>query len=63
MTKTEKIQRYIDSVGIKFPTRYSVSIEDLFALLEEFGGPVAVGIAFQYGRAKGYRAAQAEVEK
>lgn len=64
MSEIEKIQRYIDGVASKFPTGtpYQMKFNELFGLLgaskEDATG--ALCMAFDYGRAKGYRAAKAE---
>lgn len=64
MSEIEKIQRYIDRTGKKYPdgTPYQMNIGEIFALAhmtaEDAGA--AICVAFEYGRAKGYRAAKAE---
>lgn len=66
MTKIEKIQRYIDRTGGNFPdgTPYQMNIDELFALIHMADGDVAgaICLAFNYGRAKGFRAAQKEAK-
>jgi len=57
--EVKKIQRYIDNTPL-VSERYSVSFVDMVALAESMDGVDAVALAFQYGRAKGYRAAKAE---
>ena len=67
MSEIEKIQRYIDGVASKFPTgtQYQMKFNELFWLSdvskEDVSG--ALCMAFDYGRAKGYRAAKAEARR
>lgn len=66
MSEIEKILRYIDHTDSKFQhgTPYQMNIGEVFALThmiaEDASG--AVCLAFEYGRAKGYRAAKAEMK-
>lgn len=68
MNKIEKIQQYIDQSRLdKVPeeTRLAYDlnlyeIKELSALAENGEGLDAICIAFEYGRAKGYRMAKAE---
>lgn len=63
MSEIEKIQRYIARTK-KFPdgTPYQMNLSEAFSLAgmsaEDAIG--AVSLAFEYGRANGYRAAKAE---
>lgn len=63
MSEIEKIQRYIELTNVPEDVRYQICIAevlDLRMLAEEF--PVrSVCLAFDYGRAKGYRMAKAGV--
>lgn len=61
MTEIEKMQRYISNTP-EVSSRYCVGTKELFALTKELGGFEAVALAFNYGKAKGYRAAKAEVQ-
>lgn len=65
MSEMEKIQRYIDKT--EFDTsRWQMRLDELFAFRDEAeAGNLLTTIcaAFDYGRAKGYRAAKAEVRK
>ncbi|MDE6281646.1 MAG: hypothetical protein K2M15_07645 [Oscillospiraceae bacterium] len=64
MTEIEKIQRYIDRTGGKFPrgTPYQMTVVELLELKHMTADDVsgAICMAFDYGRAKGYRTAKAE---
>lgn len=67
MSEIEKLRRYIDRTDGAFPcgTPYQMNISELFALAhmadEDITG--AICLAFDYGRAKGYRAAKKEVRR
>ncbi len=65
MDNTKKIERYIESTGIspKTHTRYGMQMCDMRAILEMVRATPIDGIclAFDYGMAKGYWAAKAEV--
>lgn len=54
MTDVEKIRRYIERTGVKFPAAYDMNMGELDALrgMSIFE---ALYLAFDYGRAKGYR--------
>lgn len=54
MTAEEKIKRYIERTGIKFPEAYQLSMEELEAL-RGMGTFESLALAFEYGRAKGFR--------
>jgi len=60
MSEIEKIQRYIQKNGAPHNLWYTASLKEIFAIAEK---PTidAVVLAFNYGRAKGYRMAKAEV--
>lgn len=64
MSEIEKIQRYIERTT-KFPdgTPYQMNLQELFGLSHMSEGDVvgAICLAFDYGRAKGYRAAKAKL--
>jgi len=60
MTEIEKIMKYIDKHGAPRNLRYDASIKEVFALANEMGVIEAIHFAFIYGKAKGYRQAQAE---
>jgi len=67
MSEIEKIQRYIKRTGGKFQreTYYRMNLQELFGLskiLEE-DTTGAICLAFDYGRAKGYREAKAEARR
>lgn len=63
MTEIEKIRRYIDRTGKKYPngTPYQMNIGEMLALAhltrEDAAG--AICLAFDYGKAKGERSARA----
>ena len=65
----KRIQHYIDRTAIPAETglRYGMKLDETGCLMNAVGGEsitVLAGIclAFDYGRAKGYRAAKAEVK-
>lgn len=67
MNEIEKIQRYIDGAANKFPagTPYQMGIDEMFKL-SDVSKKDAIGalcMAFNYGRAKDYRAAKAEARR
>lgn len=59
MTDAEKMRRYIERTGVKFPSVYCMSMGELDAFrgMNIFD---ALALAFEYGRAKGYRYARKE---
>ena len=65
MSNIEKIRRYIELTDVKDGDKYSMRLSDICAIYElinagtEYG---AIAIAFDYGRAKGYRMARAEAK-
>lgn len=63
MSEIEKIQRYVER-SKKFPegTPYQMNLLEAFSLtnMSREVGMDAICLAFEYGRAKGYRAAKAE---
>ena len=62
MSELERIRKYIDKTKCR-DERYSATISeiDLLARFSVVGHPVeAIILAFDYGRAKGYRAARKE---
>ncbi len=63
MSEIEKIQRYIDRTKMDKSRRYQMNITEMFELADAaLVTPVdIICVAFDYGRAKGYRAAKAEV--
>lgn len=67
MSEIEKIQRYIDRTKAKDKDRYSMNFKEMMALahkVRDTNGTEsleAIVTAFEYGKAKGYRAAKAEV--
>lgn len=67
MSEIEGIQRYIDRTGGPFHrgTPYQMLMKEMFALSHMSGEDPsrAICLAFDYGRAKGYRAAKAEGRK
>ncbi len=62
MSEIEKIQRYIARTGVECSetSPYHMKIAEAFALAGTSDSVRAVSLAFEYGRAKGYRAAKAE---
>lgn len=68
MSEIEKMQRYIDRTKLDKNNRFSLTTPEAFELahaartMADF--PVEViCLAFDYGKAKGYRAAKAEVRR
>lgn len=61
MTKIEKMRRYIERTGVKYSlaSPYNMTFGEMLELrhMEDIG--VALGLAFDYGRAKGERSARA----
>ena len=61
MSEIEKMKRYIERAKIKDAgNTYTMLWKDIIALLNEENQSDAILLAFDYGRAKGYRAAKAE---
>lgn len=64
MNEIEKIKRYIERTRMARPNlRYDMSMSELRALADMDGYSEPVVLAFQYGRAKGYRCGKAEARK
>lgn len=67
MNVIEKIQRYIENTGVKYPNGnpYQMRLSEMFALshLASDFALDAVCLAFEYGRAKGERCAKARAKK
>lgn len=67
MTEIEKMQRYIKRTKMKetSPASYAMNYSEAAELAQKARGkdyPVdVISLAFNYGKAKGYRAAKAEV--
>ncbi len=61
MSEIEKVQRYISKNKAPSNPRYDANLNEIFAIAHEMSPVEAVNLAFTYGRAKGYRAAKAEV--
>ena len=67
MSEIEKMKRYIERtrMSIKNPLQYAMNMREAFELAHMAGAGDALSIkaismAFNYGQAKGYRAAKAE---
>ena len=62
MTEIEKSKRYIarTGVGYKDTSPYHMNLGEALALARASDNVRAISLAFEYGRAKGYRAAKAE---
>lgn len=66
MTEIEKIQQYIERTNMKRKTqdKYAMNMKEIFELVHKAQGSCfpsdAICLAFDYGRAKGYRAAKEE---
>lgn len=67
MSEIEKIQRYIERTDIKTEgqDRYTINMLENFELVHKCNElPAdAIAMAFEYGKAKGYRAAKAEAHR
>lgn len=61
MSEIKKIEKYVDKHGVPRNKRYDISMKEAIAISREMSAIEAVSLAFVYGRAKGYRAAKAEV--
>ena len=61
MIGTKKILRYIERTGVKFPAAYDMNMGELESL-RGMGTFEALALAFEYGRAKGFRYSR-KVEK
>ena len=59
MNNVEKIRRYIERSGEKFPKSYDMNMSELEALAM-MGKLEALALAFEYGRAKGARCVRKE---
>lgn len=63
MSELERIQRYIEQTAVKNSGRYNIGLSEAMAirLLAGSGKTMdAISLAFDFGRAKGYRAAKKE---
>ena len=60
MTAVEKIRRYIERTGVKFPAAYQMSVTEMLELRRMADkAPIdALCLAFKYGQAKGARYAE-----
>ena len=62
----QKIQRYIERTNVKpgVQNKYQMVLSEIIALKEQADESIidTICLAFDYGRAKGYRAAKAEKE-
>lgn len=64
MSELEKIQRYIDSTNLPSLDRYEMKTHDMIVLMDEIEGNWnRIMKAFEYGLAKGWRAAKASAKK
>lgn len=66
MSEIEKMKRYIErSKNFPTGTPYQMNLLEAFVLadMSAENATDAVCLAFEYGRAKGYRAAKAEVRR
>ncbi len=60
MSEIEKIRKYIEKSSVPRNLRYDASMKEVLALATGMGRIDAATLAFEYGRAKGYRMAKAE---
>lgn len=70
MNEIEKMKKYIErtKISIKNPLQYAMNMREAFELahMAEAGDALsieAISMAFEYGQAKGYRAAKAEARR
>lgn len=63
MSEIEKMERYIERTNAPDMSRYELDLLETRALRQEPDQTDALYLAFLYGRAKGYRAAKAEVRR
>ncbi len=61
MNAIEKIQQYINDSAAPCNEQYDATFQEVLDIASGMGPIEAVALAFDYGRAKGYRAAKAEV--
>mgnify|MGYP001066665055 FL=1 len=60
MGTIEKIRQYIKDSKAPRNGKYDATFKEVIDIASEMGPIEAVAFAFDYGRAKGYRAAKAE---
>ena len=65
MTEIEKMQKYIERTKLENGGRYKIGLREAYELARQTrnldGPPIEIiDLAFNYGKAKGYRAAKAE---
>lgn len=60
MNEIEKIRAYIDRGKQSVNKAYSLSTSEWIAIRNNCSDLDAIALAFEYGRAKGYRACKAE---
>lgn len=70
MSEIEKMKQYIErtKMNIKNPLQYAMNMREAFELAHMAGvgdalSIKAISMAFNYGQAKGYRAAKAEARR
>jgi len=68
MSEIEKIKRYIERAELKVSARYDMNMAECKELSRQTNGSSVIPLdiitlAFDYGRVKGYRAAQAEARR
>ena len=56
----KRINRYIDETEIENSIRYAMFTSEATAMFKNLDPAEAIFLAFNYGRAKGYRAAKKE---
>lgn len=66
MTEIEKMQKYIERTKLEDGGRYKIGLHEAYELARRAYNldslPIEIiDLAFNYGKAKGYRAAKAEV--
>lgn len=68
MSEIEKMKRYIERTNLKKGDRFYLDMVEAFALARQAQSSIdisleAIALAFNYGKAKGYRAAKAKMKE
>lgn len=68
MSEVEKIRRYIEREKVSASVRYDMNMKECMELSKQvYAGMIeqaeVIALAFDYGRAKGYRAGKAEAQR
>jgi len=63
MSEIEKMKRYIERTDMKLSDRYQMGTMEALTLAHHDDWLDAILLAFNYGQAKGYRAAKAKMKE